>query len=231
LYLYQEEEGFLFNSDAHFLYDFVSRFRPKGEVLDIGCGCGIVGLLTARDFPINLDMIDRSPSSITLAKENARVNGIDAAAICDDFLTHRFKKEYDIILSNPPYYHEGADESPTDAVATAKSARYLPFEEMVTKINTIIKPRGSFIFCYDAKQLPYLLSVLRQKRFIVTDMRFIHGTSEKPAQLVLIRAQKGSRSLCKTHPPLIHFKEGKQSEEVKKIYQKTRTYSIKCKIT
>ena len=231
MYLYQEENGFLFNSDAHFLYDFISRFTPKGDLLDIGCGCGIVGLLVARDFPVTLDMIDRSEQSIQIAKENARVNRIDATLICDDFLTYDFKKNYDFILSNPPYYHKGADESPTDAIAKAKSARFLPFEAMVTKINRIIKPRGSFIFCYDAKQLPKLLSVLAEKRFTVTDMRFVHGTQEKPAQLVLMRAQKGSRSLCRIHPPLIHFQEGQQSEEVKKIYQKTRTYSIKCKIS
>ncbi len=231
MYLYQDSEGFLFNSDAHFLYDFISRFHPEGNTLDVGCGCGIVGLLSARDFPVKLDMIDRSERMAALAAHNARVNGIDAHIICDDFLSYTFEKKYDTILSNPPYYHEGADESPVDAVSMAKSGRFLPFEAMVGKINRIVKPRGQFLFCYDAKQLPALMATLAQKRFPVTDLRFVHGTENKPAQLVLVRAKKGSRALCKIHPPLIHFQEGHQSEEVKSIYQKTRTHSIKCTIS
>ena len=49
--LYQPESGYCYNSDSMFLYDFVSSFKPKGEVLDVGAGCGIVGLLVARDNP------------------------------------------------------------------------------------------------------------------------------------------------------------------------------------
>ena len=231
MYLYQEHDGFLFNSDAHFLYDFISRFSPRGNVLDIGSGCGIVGLLTARDFPIKLTMIDIQHHNALLSARNAAVNRIEAEVIEGNFLSHSFTERFDYILSNPPYYHAGADRSESDSVAVSKHAAFLEFEAMVSRINTIIKPRGHFLFCYDAKQLPMLMAVLRAAKFPVTDLRFVHGTAAKPAQLVLVHAQKGSRALTRIHPPLIHFQEGEMTEEVKSIYQKTRTYSIKCKIS
>ncbi len=231
MFLYQEDSGFLFNSDAHFLYHFISTLRPKGTLLDIGTGCGILGLLCARDFSVNVTLLDKQPHHAALAKENARVNRIGATIICDDFLTHDFHEKFDTVISNPPYYHAGADRSATTSVALSKSAEHLPFDALVAKINRIIKPRGAFYFCYDAKQLPMLMHTLHEHKFTVCDIRFVHGTAEKPAQLVLIHAQKGSRSLCTTHPPLLHFVDGKESDEVKSIYQKTRTYSIKCKIS
>ncbi len=231
MYLYQESDGFLFNSDAHFLYDFISGFAPHGNVLDIGAGCGIVGLLTARDFSVSLTMLDIQNQNAFLCRQNAKVNEIEADIIEDDFLQHRFKKKYDFVLSNPPYYHGGADRSKKESIAISKHAEFLDFEAMVTKINTIIKPRGHFLFCYDAKQLPQLMEILQTKKFRVTDLRFVHGTPHKHAQLVLVHAQKGSRALTTIHPPLIHFAGTEMSEEVKSIYQKTRTYSIKCKIS
>jgi tRNA1(Val) A37 N6-methylase TrmN6 len=231
LFLYQEAHGFLFNSDAHFLYHFISQFRPKGNLLDIGTGCGILGLLCGRDFDIDLTLIDKQPHNTQLAAENARVNKIAAEVICDDFLNHAFDKKFDFIISNPPYYHAGTDKSTTASVEISKSADHLPAEQLVAKTNTIIKPKGSLIFCYDAKQLPRLMEILHRYKFTVNDLRFVHGTSEKPAQLVLIHAKKGSRALCRIHPPLIHFINRSESEEVKSIYQKTRTYSIKCKIS
>ncbi len=231
MYLYQERDGFLFNSDAHFLYDFISRFSPRGNLLDIGSGCGIVGLLTARDFPVRLTMIDIQSPNALLSAQNARVNRIEAEVIEGDFLQYAFEKRFDFIVSNPPYYHSGADRSDKAPVAISKHAAFLEFEAMVARINTIIQPRGHFLFCYDAKQLPDLIAVLHAAKFRVSDLRFVHGTAQKPAQLVLVHARKGSRALTKIHPPLIHFQNGEMTEEVKSIYQKTRTYSIKCKIS
>lgn len=230
MYLYQEANGFLFNSDAHFLYDFISRFNPKGELLDVGAGCGIIGLLCARDFHLNPTLIDKQAHNTILCQHNARVNQIDATIIDDDFLRYSFSKKYDYIISNPPYYHQGVTSSQSDRKAIAKENTHLPIVSMIQKVNTIIKPKGHFIFCYDAKQLPALLSILQDVKFTVEDIRFVHGREDKPAHLVMIHARKSSRSLCKIHSPLINFVDKEQSKEVKSIYQKTRTYSIKCKI-
>ena len=231
LLLYQEESGFLFNSDAHFLYDFISRFPIRGALLDLGCGCGILGLLCARDLPVSVTLLDRQPHNTMLAAQNARVNDIEAEVIEGDFLETDMPKSFDVVVSNPPYYHDGADTSDNDKIALSRAAGFLPFEAMISRINRCIRPRGRLIFCYDAKQLPMLMRVLQEKRFTVCDIRFVHGRADRPAHLVLIHARKGARSLAAIHPPLIHFDGEEMSEEVKSIYQKTRTYSIKCRIS
>ena len=230
LYLYQYEDGFLFNSDAHFLYDFISNFKPKGAGLDVAAGCGIVGLLIARDFKIDLTLIEKQQINAYICSQNARVNKIKTEIICDDFLEYSFSKKFDYIVSNPPYYHDGVSESENISKKIGKSSSYLDFEKMVKKVNSVIKPKGSFIFCYDAKQLPSILQILKEKKFTPQDIRFVHGNERKNAHLVLVHAKKSSKALCKIYPPLINFINKKPTQEVKSIYQKTRTYSIKCKI-
>jgi tRNA1(Val) A37 N6-methylase TrmN6 len=71
---------------------------------------------------------------------------------------------------------------------------------------------------------------LKEAKLTVEDLRFVHGTSLKSSSLVLIHARNSSLSKTKIHPPLVNMDDGKPTQEVKSIYQKTRTYSIKCTI-
>jgi hypothetical protein len=140
------------------------------------------------------------------------------------------RKKFDFIVSNPPYYHDGVSKSKNDSLSISRYNTHLPLTSFIKKSNQIIAPKGDLIFCYDAKQLQMILSVLSEFKFIVTDIRTLHGTAKKPSSLVMIHAKKSSKSLTKIHPPLIHFKDDIMSKECEDIYQKTRTYSIKCKI-
>lgn len=228
MFLYQEESGYFFNSDSHFLYDFITKFNPKGELLDIGCGCGILGLLTTRDFPVSLTGIDKQGHNAFLSKKNAKINKLSSHVIEDDFLIHDFEKEFDFIISNPPYYHDGVSKSENKAIHVSRYNTHLPIDNFIKKVQKLLKNRGHFIFCYDAKSLQDLLVHLKKAKLQVEDLRFVHGTSSKFSSLVLIHARKGSRAISKIHPPLINMDEGKPTQEVKSIYQKTRTYSIKC---
>ncbi|MDD3598474.1 methyltransferase, partial [Sulfuricurvum sp.] len=75
--LYQPEGGYCYNSDSILLYGFISRFAPKGRVLDVGAGSGIVGLLIGRDFPnITLESVEKQPLYAEFARRNAAINKI-----------------------------------------------------------------------------------------------------------------------------------------------------------
>ena len=50
--LAQLKSGYRYNSDTLVLYDFISSSLKNfsGRILDVGAGCGILGLLLKRDF-------------------------------------------------------------------------------------------------------------------------------------------------------------------------------------
>ena len=230
MFLYQEESGFLFNSDSHFLYNFITSFNPKGEVLDIGCGCGILGLLTARDFKVTLTSIDKQKHNVFLTTQNAKVNRLQTDTNEGDFLTCAFKKQFDFIISNPPYYHDGVSKSNNEALHISRYSEHLPIQKFIQKVKGLLKHRGHFIFCYDSGSLQELMVALKEAKLTVEDVRFVHGTALKSSSLVMIHARNSSLSKTKMHPPLINMDKGEPTQEVKSIYQKTRTYSIKCTI-
>lgn len=105
--LYQPESGYCYNSDSVFLYDFISSLHPKGRVLDVGAGCGVVGLLVARDNPkVQLEAVEKQEAFIFYATTNARVNQIEYTMHEGDFLDLDESEKYDYIISNPPFYHD-----------------------------------------------------------------------------------------------------------------------------
>ena len=96
-------------------------FHPSPfTILDMGCGCGLVGLLVAdalRTFHpspftfhltlIHLTLIDSHARAIAAAKANAARAGIEAEFILsDDGLPRGRVGEYDLFVGNPPYYSD-----------------------------------------------------------------------------------------------------------------------------
>ncbi len=209
-----------------FLYDFISKFNIKGDVLEVGGGCGVLGLLIKRDFPnINLYVIEKQNVMGKFILKNLNVNNLSANVINADFLDYRFDEKFDFVISNPPFYN-GSLKSDNEIIKIARYEEFLPMEKFFEKVNKILKERGEFIFCYDAKRIDDIISKI-PKPLKITDIRFFYPRINKNATLVLIRAKRHAKSFAKIHPPLIGFEDEKYSKEAAEIYKKANTKSIK----
>ncbi|WP_297814150.1 methyltransferase [uncultured Helicobacter sp.] len=245
--IYQPKNGYCYNSDTLFLYDFALPFlKPNYHLLEVGAGCGILGLLCARDSKCKLTMIEKNPKMAELCAHNLRINQTQAHLICADFLKHDFsslntesklaqehskklsKVSFDTILSNPPFYHDGVIKSENSDIFTARYAENLPFLDFVCKVNALLKPQGELIFCYDAKAIFHLFNALNLYKIRPICLRFVYPKVDKSATLVLCRSKKNSKSQCKILPPLFTHQDLDFSQEVLEIYKRANTWSIKC---
>jgi tRNA1(Val) A37 N6-methylase TrmN6 len=228
LYLYQPTEGYAYNSDSIFLYDFISSFNPKGQLLDVGCGVGIISLLLTRDFNLETTIIDKQEIMLKYAKHNYYINNLETESILGDFVEFRSDKKYDFIVSNPPFYDSNVKQSKNNHLNIARYAHHLPIASFIKKVKELLAPRGRFIFCYDAKQIDILLHVLKEYKINPEVIRFVHSKIDRDSKLVMISARMNSKSMTKIMPPLIVFdKESKYNEEAKKAFYKAGTNSIK----
>jgi release factor glutamine methyltransferase len=82
----------------------------KYTILDIGTGCGCIAIVLARNLTsCNIEALDISKKAINMAKTNARINNASVRFFQCDILkyeTKKLKRNYDIIVSNPPYIRE-----------------------------------------------------------------------------------------------------------------------------
>jgi len=228
LFLYQPTSGYCYNSDSIFLYDFIASFKPKGELLDVGCGVGIISLLLTRDFPLQTSIIDKQEKMLNYAKHNFALNRLEVKAYLGEFEALDTEDRYDFIVSNPPFYDAAVTQSENTHLNIARYAHHLPIEGFMKRVKTFLRPKGWFIFCYDAKQIDLLLYHLKINGLNPEKIRFVHSKLDRDSKLVMIAARNNSKSMTQILPPLIVFnEESVYTKKAEEAFRKANTHSIK----
>ena len=235
--LYQPTNGYCYNSDTHFLYNFiVENFKKykniKGELLDIGSGSGILGLLVAKDFEkLQLNQCEIQKMFQFFSTKNSKTNKIDSKLYEGSFDEIDFEKKFDICVSNPPFYHCDVIKSDNQSLKIARYNDSLPLEVFIKKTASILKSEGKLFFCYDVKQINNILLLLNKYKFNLEALQFVHPKNSKDATLILVYAKRNSKSLTRILNPLIVFDENNNfTSEVQEIYKKSSTHSIKVDV-
>ncbi len=235
--LYQPLNGYCYNSDTHFLYNFIienlKKYKNiKGELLDIGSGSGILGLLVTKTLEkMNLNQCEIQELFQFFTEKNSTTNKIGSKLYKGSFPEVEFDKKFDICISNPPFYHSDVIKSDNESLKIARYNDSLPLEFFIKKTSSILKSEGKFFFCYDVKQINEILLLLNKYKFNLEALQFVHPNESKDATLILVYAKKNSKSLTKILKPLIVFdKKNNFTQEVQDIYKKSSTHSIKVNI-
>lgn len=105
---------FVFNTDLGVFskkgLDFGSRTlidallceNLSGDLLDVGCGYGTIGIILSAFFSLNVDMIDINKRAVHLTELNIKENNVsNCKAFVSDIYSNIIKK-YDYIITNPP---------------------------------------------------------------------------------------------------------------------------------
>jgi tRNA1(Val) A37 N6-methylase TrmN6 len=228
VFLYQPTSGYCYNSDSIFLYDFISTFKPKGRLLDVGCGVGIISLLLSRDFPIKTTIIDVQKKMLDYALHNYVLNNLEVESHLGDFIEFQTDDRYDYIVSNPPFYDEKVQQSKDSHLNNARYAHHLPIESFIRRVKTFLKPKGWFIFCYDARQIDILLHHLKRNGINPEKIQFVHSKIDRESKLVMIAARNNSKSMTQILAPFVVFDENSiYKHQAQAAFDKANTHSIK----
>lgn len=252
--LFQLKDGYRYNSDSLFLWDFARKncsFKASQSLLDVGCGCGILGLLLARDFNCALSCIDIQPQNCELAQMNAQANGIKASIICADFFKDwesgnsvensagnsagnfgipsqscQRNQIFERIICNPPFYDFGG-ENKNAHKNTSRNASGFDISAFASKCSKLLAPKGELVLCYDARLVDRLLQALLEAGLKPIKLAFLHSKPSKPANVVLVVAKKGAKSpLCVFGSLFACNESGTHSDFAKEVFIKADLISV-----
>lgn len=140
-------------------------------LLDIGSGTGCVGISIAHYANADVTFLDISKNALKAAKRNADRHGISAEFINMDILKEFPDKEFDVIVSNPPYIEtdviktlqtEVRDYEPVLALDGGKDG--LTFYRRITQIAPqILKSNGFLAFETGYNQGEAVSAIMREK--------------------------------------------------------------------
>jgi len=124
--------------------------RDHNEILDLGCGTGIIGITIAIERPLSkVTLIDQSEYAIENTKENQTLHQVTNAIIQkSDWFGALDQTKFDVILSNPPYLEDndphlsqGLEDEPLDALVSGPTG-IEAIQYIIENAKNHIKPSG-----------------------------------------------------------------------------------------
>lgn len=73
-----------------------------GNVLDVGCGYGVIDIILERISDANFEGIDVNRRALHLAEMNKKLNGAKRVSFYESNMYENVNKKYDAIITNPP---------------------------------------------------------------------------------------------------------------------------------
>ena len=99
-----EDDVLMINSTTLFLLNSAIR-TPCRSLLDLGAGCGVVGMVAAAQFAEHVTVTDLSSRAGDFARFNAWLNAsANLEVVTGDLFQPVVGRRFDRILSNPPFY-------------------------------------------------------------------------------------------------------------------------------
>lgn len=225
--IYQDRSSFSYGTDAIFLSDFA---KPRGIVMDLGTGNGIIPLRVIHNeniekiygVEIQKSVAEMARRSILLNNLEQRIEilNMDLKGLSDIFAKHSF----DCILSNPPYMKKGgAIVNKAKNFAISRHEIYCNIEDIMNISAYLLKPLGKFYLVHRPDRLVDILFFMRNYDIEPKYIRFVQSKIDKKPNLLLIEGVKNAKPDLKYYDPLIVYNEdGTYTDEIYTIYRMER---------
>ena len=221
----QKENGFCFGMDAVLLSGFAT-VKPGERALDLGTGTGIIPiLLAAKTEGEHFTGLEIQEEMAEMAARSVRLNHLEEKI---DIITgdikeagHRFGgASFDVVTTNPPYMNDSHGlKNPDLPKAIARHEVLCTLDDVVREGARVLRPGGRFYMVHRPHRLIEIISALTRYRLEPKRMKLVHPFVDKEANMVLIEAVRGGRSMIKVEKPLIVYKEqGVYTDEIYDIY-------------
>jgi release factor glutamine methyltransferase len=158
--------------------------RDRYEVLDLGCGTGIIGITIALERPLSkVTVIDQSEHAIQNTKENQTFYQVTNTMIQkSDWFSALDQTRFDVILSNPPYLEDndphlsqGLEEEPLDALVSGPTG-IEAIQYIIENAKNHIKPSGWLFIEHGYNQAMILKDLFEKNGYQhIENAKDIHG--------------------------------------------------------
>lgn len=156
--------------------------RPN-SILDIGAGTGLIALMLAqRSSAAQIDALEIDAESYEQAVENFENSPWNDRLFCyhaslDDFMDELQDEEYDLIVSNPPFYSENVS-SGNESRDVARQNQSLPFEDLCQAASVLLSEDGIFAVVIPFKEEVRFIELARENDLFPLKITRVKGMPE-----------------------------------------------------
>lgn len=221
----QNKDKFCFGMDAVLLSGFV-QVKPGDQVIDLGTGTGIIPILLEAKYEgkhyIGLEIQEEMAN---MADRSVRLNGLEDRIEIVKGDIRRARElfglsVFDVVTCNPPYMNDAHGlKNPELPKAIARHEVLCTLEDVVREGAGILKPGGHFFMVHRPHRLIEIISTLVRYKLEPKRIKMVHPFVDKDANMVLIEAVRGGKSMVKVEPPLVVYRDvGVYTDEIYQVY-------------
>lgn len=214
------EGAFPLSTDSMLLSGFV-RLSKQAAVLDLGSGCGTLGLLLCAAHPdCTVTGVELDHNAHTTALENIRRNNLTPRldSICADLNTipNLFAPgSFSCCVSNPPYFSAGPASS---TVPLARREDCCSMESLFHSASWALKCGGDFFLVHRPERLAQLFACAAAEKLEPKRMCLVRHRKESPVSLVLVQCRKGAKTGLIWEEICLFEADGQPTEDYRKLY-------------
>lgn len=160
------------------------------SVLDIGAGTGIIALMLAqRSKAEQIDALEIDEDAYEQAVENFEASPWADRLFCfhaglDEFIDEP-EDEYDLIVSNPPFYAEDY-KTENEQRDLARFQDAMPFEELVEAADLLLSENGIFALIIPFKEEEKFITLAKESELYPLKITRVKGTPKSEIKRSLL---------------------------------------------
>ncbi|WP_343696413.1 methyltransferase [Flavobacterium sp.] len=160
------------------------------SILDIGAGTGIIALMLAqRTNAEQIDALEIDENAYEQAVENFEASPWGDRLYCfhaglDEFIDAP-EDEYDLIVSNPPFYAEDY-KSENEQRDLARFQDAMPFEEIVEAADLLLSENGILAVILPFKEEGKFIALAKEAELFPSKITRVKGTPASPIKRSLL---------------------------------------------
>lgn len=212
--------SFPLSTDSMALAGFV-RLPKNARVLDLGSGCGTLGLLLcAGDAGCHVTGIELCREDHLTALENARQNHIAhrLTSICGDlrhFSDFLPSGSFQICVSNPPYFTGGYQ---SQTLSRARHTDTCSLADLFAAAGKALCFGGDFYLIHKPEMLAQLCIQASQHQLEPKQLMLLRHKEDGPVNLVLMQCRKGAKPGLIIRESALYAQDGTPTDYYRTIY-------------
>ena len=211
--------AFPLSTDSIALGGFV-RLPKQAKVLDLGAGCGTLGLLLcADDATCTVTGVEIDENAHCMALRNIEANGLSSrlSSICADLKTvpsFLAPGSFHCCVSNPPYFN--AEQK--SANSAARHEQLCTLEDLFSAASWAVRYGGDFFIVHKPERLAELCACAVNHKLEPKRLQLLRHRPGDPVSLVLLQCRKGAKPGLIIEEACLQDASGKPSDYYRRLY-------------
>jgi tRNA1Val (adenine37-N6)-methyltransferase len=187
------------------------------SILDIGTGTGIIALMLAqRSGATQIDALEIDEDAYEQATDNFENSPWNDRLFCfhaalDEFVEEP-EDEYDLIISNPPFYTEDY-KSENEQRDLARFSDSMPFEDLIEAADLLLSENGIFAVIIPFKEEERFIDLCAEVELFPVKATRVKGSPKTPIVRSLLAFKRYELSVLEADELIIEINRHEYTDE------------------